>query len=114
MKLNDGVAKRFKEVSQESGLTTRAFAKSLNCPPSTIHEIFAGRVKMLPESILTRLESSHSINRRWLETGRCPKYKQSFYKSYFQKQGLLSLFRLLCKEKQHMLPSVLKKNKSRL
>lgn len=105
MKLNDDIVKRFKEVSHENGLSIRQFAESLGCPPSTLQEIYAGRIKTLPESILANLETNFNINQRWLETGRCPKYKRASYKSTFKEQGLLGLVRLLCKEKRHMLPS---------
>ena len=106
MKLTPDVISRIKEVNKESGLSKRQFSLLLGHSASAIHEIYAGRVKVLSQSNISILELKFGINPHWLETGEGPKKNAGQYLDNAEELALIELLRLLPPEKRRMVQTL--------
>lgn len=95
MLIDKGVLNRLELLIQETGQTRKQFADSIGHSPSTITEIFSGRIKNLSGTLGKILELKYSINLEWLKTGKGKQYKSSLIINCPREHELFVKFRRL-------------------
>ena len=95
MKIDPGVLKRLEMLIEETGQTRKQFAASIGHSPSTITEIFSGRIKTLSGTMAKILELKYSINLDWLASGEGKQYKSTVIVNCPQEHELFVKFRRL-------------------
>ncbi|MES0489462.1 MAG: helix-turn-helix transcriptional regulator [Leptospirales bacterium] len=77
MKLDQCIISRLAEIIEDSGMNKQQFARAIGLTPSSLSEIFSGRIKNLSTSLLRVLELKRGVNPEWLRTGKGAQYIMS-------------------------------------
>lgn len=73
--INQELSARIKEVREDQGMSQRAFASAIGVSGASVAKIETG-VNNPSEQTLRMICSTFNVNRRWLENGFEPKYRE--------------------------------------
>ena len=74
LKVDKQILKRLEFILTDSNMNKKEIAYAFGLSPSTISEIYCGRIKSLSNPLLKVMELEKGVNVEWLKTGKGEPY----------------------------------------
>jgi len=100
MIVDECILSRLAEIIEDSGMNKKQFAGAIGITPSSLSEIFSGRIKKLSSSFLRVIELKRGVNPEWLRTGKGAQYIMSNQVACPYEYQLVLYYRKLSSERK--------------